>query len=99
MSDVRRARRVAWAAVVIALLSLVFSMTGVSDAVRTRVPGRQHEAEALRRPAPEQEEEVPAQRDPEGARGAARRPARAASACATSRRAARPIRSTSAPGA
>jgi hypothetical protein len=38
MSDIRRARRVAWAAVAIALLSLTFSMTGVSDAVRRAFP-------------------------------------------------------------
>jgi hypothetical protein len=39
MSDARRARRVAWAAIAIAVLSVVFSMTGVSDAVRKAFPG------------------------------------------------------------
>jgi hypothetical protein len=39
MSDVRRTRRIAWAAIAVALLSLVLSMTGVSDAVRKSFPG------------------------------------------------------------
>jgi hypothetical protein len=39
MSDAKRARRIAWAAIAVALLSLVFSMTGVSDAVRKAFPG------------------------------------------------------------
>jgi hypothetical protein len=39
MTDVKRTRRLAWAAVVIAALSVVLSMTGVSDAVRRHMPG------------------------------------------------------------
>ena len=67
----------------IALLSLVFSMTGVSDAVRRAFPG------ASTKPKPygvlrlNKKKKFPRQRDPQGPRRAARRPARAASACAT----------------
>jgi hypothetical protein len=39
MTGEKRTRRLAWAAVVIAALSVVLSMTGVSDAVRKSFPG------------------------------------------------------------
>jgi hypothetical protein len=40
MSDPKRARLLAWAAIAIALLSLTFSMTGVSEAIRKKAfPG------------------------------------------------------------
>jgi hypothetical protein len=37
MSDPKRARLLSWGAIVIALMALTFSMTGVSDAVRKKV--------------------------------------------------------------
>ena len=39
MSDRKRNERVAWAAIAVAVLSLLMSMTGVSDAVRHKFPG------------------------------------------------------------